>query len=396
LFVDDEREVLDGLRRMLRSQRKEWKCTYATSALDALEVLSGAERFDLIVSDMRMPGMGGAQLLEEVRKKYSHMVRIVLSGQSDQEAVMHSVKPAHQFLAKPIEHEVLLTVIKRALALQEVLADESLAKMLSKVESLPGLPEVYSKLMIEIENDNSSLEFIGNIVEQDMGMTATILKVVNSAFFGLPRKIEKPAHAVNLLGLDVIKALVLSYQLFSAFDLSRIKGFSFDLLWAHSVATGGLAKLIAQKEGLNQAGMDDAFFAGMLHDVGKLPLSAFAPEEYNQVLEQVREKNQLLWEVELEILGTSHAETGAFLMGLWGMPESVISAIAFHHRPSRLPEKEFSILTAVHAANILEHDLVIRNKNYARPGWDMDYLTQLGLTDRIATWSETCKASLER
>jgi len=388
--------VLDGLRRMLRSQRKEWICAYATSGQDALAQLAGPERFDLIISDMRMPGMGGAQLLEEVRKRHPHMVRIILSGQSDQDAVLQSVKPAHQFLAKPIEHESLLAIIKRALALQEVLADDSLAKLLSEVESLPGLPEVYSRLMTEIEADNCSLEVIGGIIEQDMGMTANILKVVNSAFFGLPRKIEKPAQAVSLLGLDVVKALVLSFQLFSSFDLRRIKGFSFDLLWKHSVTTGGLAKLIAQEEGLDRKSVDDAFFAGMLHDVGKLPLSSFAPEQYNHILEQVREKDQLLWEVEFEILGTSHAEAGAYLMGLWGMPESVISAIAFHHRPSRLPEDAFSPLTAVHAANIIEHELIVHNQNYARPQWDTEYLSRLGMGERIPAWTEACKANLEQ
>lgn len=394
--MDDESEVLDGLRRMLRSQRKEWICAFADSGPKALEMLSGEDKFDLVVSDMRMPGMDGAQLLEEVRKRHPYMVRIILSGQSDHDTIMTSVKPAHQFLAKPIEQDALLSVLRKSLALQEVLANESLAKLLSEVEALPALPAVYTRLMDEIESDDSSLEVIGGIIEQDIGMTANILKVVNSAFFGIPRKIEKPAQAVSLLGLDVVKALVLSYQLFSSFDLSKIKAFSFELLWKHSVATGGLAKLIAQEEGLKKDQVDEAFFAGMLHDVGKLPLSAFASEHYNHILALVRQEDRLLWEVEMETIGTSHAEAGAFLMGLWGMPEAVTSAIAFHHRPSLLPEESFSPLTAVHAANILEHDLVVHNKNYARPQWDDDYLSRLGLEDRIPAWSEACKANLEQ
>jgi HD-like signal output (HDOD) protein/CheY-like chemotaxis protein len=381
---------------MLRSQRNEWSCAYAESGANALNLLTGSEPFDLIVSDMRMPGMDGAQLLQEVRKHYPNMVRIILSGQSDQHKIMNAVKPAHQFLAKPIQQDALLSVLKRALALQEVLADEALAKLLSEVESLPGLPDVYTKLMAEIESDESSLEVIGSIIEQDMGMTATILKVVNSAFFGIPRKIEKPAQAVSLLGLDVIKALVLSFQLFSSFDLRRIKFFSFDMLWRHSVATGGLAKLIAQEEGLDRWSVDNAFFAGMLHDVGKLPLAAFASEQYKHVLDQVRSEDRLLWEVEVEVLGTSHAEGGAYLMGLWGMPEAIISAIAFHHRPSRLPEDEFSPLTAVHAANIIEHELIVHNQNYARPQWDTEYLSRLGLENHIPLWTKVCKANLEQ
>jgi HD-like signal output (HDOD) protein/CheY-like chemotaxis protein len=392
--VDDEPEVLNGLKRMLRSQRGEWSCAYAESGQKALDILAGSGPFDLIISDMRMPGMDGARLLEKVRALYPRMVRIILSGQSDQNKIMNSVKPAHQFLAKPIKQEALLAILKRALALQAVLADESLAELLSEVESLPGLPEVYTKLMEEIESEESSLEAIGSIIEQDMGMTATLLKVVNSAFFGIPRKIEKPAQAVSLLGLDVVKALVLSYQLFSAFDLRRIKSFSFDLLWRHSVATGGLAKLIAQEEGLDRSSVDDAFFAGMLHDVGKLPLAAYASEQYNRVLNQVREADQLLWEAEMEVLGTSHAEAGAFLMGLWGMPESAIIAIAFHHRPSHIMEEGFSPLTAVHAANILEHQLVVHNQNYALPQWDMEHLARLGLENRIPAWTRACEANL--
>lgn len=390
LFVDDEPEVLSGLKRMLHGHRSEITTFVANDGPGALDLLENND-IEIIVSDMRMPKMDGAQLLEEVRSRHPKIIRIILSGHADKSNTIKSVKPAHQFLAKPVNQRTLLDVLMRAKAMMEVMNNESLAYLLSKVESLPSLPHIYKKLTDEIESDQASLEKIGQIIEEDMGMTATILKVVNSAFFGIPRRISKPAQAASLLGMDAIKSLVLSYQLFHSFDLSKAINISFEKLWKHSITTANFSKIIAQDAGFDKETVDEAFFAGMLHDVGKLPLYSISNKLYSKVLVKVREHDMLLADVEQEILGTTHAEAGGYLMGLWGMPEPVIMAIAYHHRPLKMPETAMSILTAVHVANVFEHDLVVINKNYARPVMDNAYLAKINVLERVPHWLKLCK-----
>ena len=394
MFVDDEPEVLRGLKRMLRSKRNQWATAYVESGPEALDLLDEAD-FDVIVSDSRMPIMDGAKLLEKVKERHPRMVRIILSGHSEQNTIMRTVKVAHQYLVKPIDQDDLFEVLGRALALGQILRDNALASLIASLGSLPGLPTIYTQLVEAIESDDISLETIGEIIQEDMGMSATILKLVNSAFFGIPRKIQQPAQAVSLLGLDVIKSLVLSYQLFSTLNSKQLKKFSFEGLWRHSTSTAGLAKAIAQEMGLDRPKVDEAYVAALLHDIGKLLLGMVIGDNYNEILDKVRQGNQNIHSIELDSLGSSHAEAGAYLMGLWGMPQNVILAIAYHHRPSMVKDVHIEALTAVHVANVLEHYLVVINQSYIRPELDLEYIENFGLTKQVGVWKQICEAQLK-
>lgn len=394
LFVDDEVQVLDGLRRMLRHRRKEWRVVYVDNAQHALEALD-KEPFEIIVTDMRMPGMDGAELLEIVRTRFPSMVRIILSGHSEHDNIMKSVRPAHQFLAKPIGQAELEKVLVSALQMHKVLGNPNLLDILGKVESLPSMPQTYTRLIYEIEAEDSSLETVGKIIEQDMGMTATLLKVVNSAFFGLPRKISSPAQAASLLGLDILRTLVLSYQLFETFEVRQPYRFSFEGLWRHSTAVGSFAKKIAQFEKLDKAQADEAFMAGMLHDVGKLSLYHFTPNRYRKVIDDVRDGAGTIYELETKRLGASHAEAGAFLMGLWGISDTIVQAIAFHHHPGAWHPQDLGLHSIVHASNVFEHELYIVNKGYRVPLLDVDHFEAAGAADRLKDWRDQCSLILK-
>ena len=220
LFVDDEPMVLDGLRRMLRGMRNEWEMEFATSGHDALKILDG-KRFNVIVTDMRMPGMDGCQLLNHVKELHPQVVRIVLSGHSDKDMVLKSIGPVHQFLSKPCDAETIKTTVARVCSMRDIMEDEALIKVVSGVESLPSLPELYSEVVDEVNSAEGSLNRVGEIISRDSGMSAKILQLVNSAFFGLPRHITSPVRAVQLLGLETVKALVLTVKIFSMFSRVR-------------------------------------------------------------------------------------------------------------------------------------------------------------------------------
>lgn len=388
LFVDDEPNVIEGLRRMLHGLRKEWDMSFALSGEEALKILS-KKPVDVIVTDMRMPGMDGAQLLAEVQQLHPQVVRIILSGHSDMNLVLRSVRPAHQFLSKPCQPEKLKETVERAYRVREILSDPALAGIISQVDSLPSVPETYTQIMGELEKPNASLAQVGRIIARDIAMTAGVLKLVNSSFFGFVGHIESPLQAVNLLGVETIKGLVLSAHLFTLFDHRKFPGFTLEHLINHCLDTGRLAKVIAEQEGRDRKVADDCFIAGTLHDVGKLVLASKLEAEYARVIRNVQERNLTLWEVEKEVFGTTHAEVGAYLLGLWGLPAAIVDAVAFHHAPAKAGSDGFAV-TAVHVANALEHDLYVLHEGYARNPLDTGHLAALGLSDRLPAWREAC------
>ena len=393
LFVDDEIKVLDGLRRMLHSMRNEWEMRFALSGAEALTIMD-SDSFDVIVTDMRMPGMSGADLLREVRKRHPQTVRIVLSGQTKRENILKSITPIHQFLSKPCEAGKLKSTIVRAFALRELLNNDKLKAFISKVESLPSLPVIYHEIVDALQSEDASTGMVGKIIAKDIGMSAKILQLVNSAFFGLARHVSDPEQAVILLGLKTVKSLVLSVHMFSQFDQSKLKGISLTSLWEHSITVAAFAKRIAKAEILNPKSADDAFMAGLLHDVGKLVLATNFPQEYSTVLSLADKEKIEVHEVEYNIFGSSHGEVGAYLLGLWGLPESLILTSAFHHCPQKNPEKNFDPLTIIHVANVFENETTCRRGLGVIPTIDHAYLAELGLTERLPKWKKICEETI--
>ena len=269
LFVDDEQALLTALQRLLRPKRNEWNMVFAASGAEALEKM-GATPFDVIVSDMRMPNMDGAALLTKVSELYPSIARIVLSGHADSEAGMRAIAITHQFLHKPCDADKLKEAIDRAANLRTFFDDESIAKTVKSIDRLPSLPATYAALTRALAAE-ASLKEIAKIVERDVAMCAKVLHIANSAFFGANRKVVELTAAVSLVGVTSIKNLVFSVEVFRSFrQTTPIEGFSMDGLQQHALLCGNIArKLVTDRK---QA--DDAFMAGMLHDVGYLVLAS--------------------------------------------------------------------------------------------------------------------------
>lgn len=389
LFVDDEPLVLQGLQRMLRAERQNWSMRFVRSGTEALHVLEN-EAFDAVVSDLRMPEMDGAELLTRVMDRHPHMVRIVLSGEMDRDLTFKTVHCAHQYLAKPCDADTLKATLGRAFALRRLISDRRLKSLLPRLESLPSLPALYTEILGEIQAPNSSFRKVGELIARDVSMTAKILQLVNSAFFGLARRVASPQEAVSLLGYDTVKALVLSAKVFSQFELKRIPGLWLDALWRHSLETSLFTRGIGLVEKMPRKAQDEAFTAGILHDLGKLILAQNFPDDYAEVLTQSCRQPRPLWEIETERFGASHAELGAYLMGLWGIGDEVVGAIAHHHHlPSAgTPGR---VLTVVYAANALEHCLSAEAPEEPVAAIAPAILQQLNIAERMPAWEEACR-----
>lgn len=388
LFVDDESKVLEGLKRSLRSMRHEWNMTFVTSGKDALTMLEQAP-FDVVVSDMRMPGMDGAQLMNEVQRRYPQIVRIVLSGQSNREMIYRSISASHQYLAKPCEIEHLKSVILRACALRELIGNESLRRLVAGMQQIPSLPTLFAEIKKEVESGTSSLKTIGAIIAQDMGMTAKVLQLVNSAYFGLNGTVSTAEQAVNLLGLDTIQALVLTVHVFSQFPRTRDGAlFQIDRLWAESLEVATLARVLAKAEKASDREIQQAYTAGLLHDVGIVALVANVPDRYEAVLRTASEDRVSVWEAERREFGTTHAEVGAYMLGLWGLEAPIVEVVAFHHRPADYPGAAFHPLTAVYVADMLRQEMTASAAGDRPPTIDVAYLEKLHLADRLPYWRD--------
>ncbi len=381
LFVDDDELVLSGLKRMLHDMR-EWDVLFASSAAEALELL-GERSVDVVVSDLRMAGMTGLELLETVRRRFPDVVRIVLSGAPDRELFLQSASAAHQYLAMPCGPEQLKTAVTSARFLRDVVPNGRLIEVASRMTNLPSRPNLYLEILTEARSPDGSMERVGEIISRDVGMTAKILQLVNSAYFGLQQHLASPQEAVAYLGFDTIRALVLSVQVFSQFDESKLRGSPIADVWDHSIRTARLAQKLAEAQGASQQVVDEAFMAGMLHDAGELVLAANLPDELERAHELAQESSVPRFEAESTVLGASHAEVGAYLLAIWGRPQAIVEAIAWHHRPSDSPDVELSVLTAVHAASAIDRSAAGEDLERVL---DRGYLERLGLADRIPEW----------
>jgi putative nucleotidyltransferase with HDIG domain len=347
LFVDDEPALLDGLRQRLYRARSKWRMSFVNSGALAIAELE-RETYDVIVSDMRMPKMDGAELLKVVSENWPQTIRIVLSGDSEQGHVMRLVPVAHQYLTKPCLPERLEQVIQRCIQLHELLHEERLRAAVGAIRQLPAIPAVYARLNTLLSCEDASLEDVAAVVASDSGVAAKVLQVVNSAFFRLPRRITKIGHAISHLGFTAIRNLVLSAEIFSLWPSSCVPGaVEPEKLQAHTQTIAAAAYALASR--LPWA--DDALLAGLLHDIGYWILLQQCPSEMCQALDMSRAERIPLHESEIRVFGTSHAEIGAYLLGLWGFPYTIVEAVAFHHSPLSVQQAEFDVLAALTVAH---------------------------------------------
>lgn len=302
LFVDDEPQVLEGLRVLLRHQRGRWEMELATGGEQALAVL-GARDFDVVVTDLRMPKVDGIALLKHLRDQHARTVRVVLSGEAGRGPALAAVPYAHQFLAKPCRLADLEAVLARAALIGDLVADESVRDLIGSIGNLPPLPRSYARLLGVIDDERCGARELAIVIGSDIGLTTKLLKLANSALFGVGRPIATVNEAIPLLGTETIKTLAIVTELVDDYPM-ELRHFAEEL-HAHSTAVSAVAAELAP-----EAYRRDALAAGMLHDVGRLILaSTGSPED------------------------GPHAEIGAYLLGLWGLPPVVMQAVATHHEP---------------------------------------------------------------
>ena len=391
LFVDDEPLLLNFYAMMLEDHSAALESANAENGPQALDLLAHS-RFDVVVSDMRMPGMDGVELMTEIRRRHPHMSRIIISGISDQEEIARCLETTHQFLSKPVREQELVATLACIRQLDTYLQDEKLKALVGKLDALPSFPSVYLKIMRELNTDEPSVENIAEVVAQDPGLTAKMLQVANSAAFGLAQKVSNPFEAVQFLGLAAVRSIALSAHVFSNFERVPVKGFSVRKLWDDALLCARITRVIMQMEGADENQTEDACAAAMLRNAGKLMLAQNLPRQCQQANALAAERGLALQNAEQEIFGATHSGVAAYLFGLWGLSAPMVEAVAFHLEPGKSGSGNFTPLTAVHVANVFTAGFSEATPPCKPSQLDLDYLTASRILNRLDAW----RAEIER
>ncbi len=365
LFVDDEPKVLDALQQLLRRQRRPWETVFVDSGEKAIDLLNHSA-FDIIVSDIVMPQISGTAVLQAAQRLQPQAVRIVLSGAAEQQGALKAVAVAHQFLIKPCDPQTFDSTLERACQIHALIKDPELQRAIGKVQKLPTMPGTWTRLKKVMDSPISNASQVAAVLQQDVAICARVLQLVNSPFFGPARRIAALEDAVTYLGNNLIRNLVFSLELFSVGAPSP--WFPMDAMRRHTLLAASIARRIVPERRL----ADEAFFAAMLHDVGLLVLAS-QPESSEDP--------------------TLHPRIGGYLLSLWGMDATLVSAVQDHHTPARLATGRFGVGTAVHVADVLATRLV-PFEGCPFIDFDWEHLDQLGVTDRIPAWEGVAQEAL--
>ncbi len=392
VFVDDDAQVLEGLRRMLFGRRDQWQMRFFTDPAAAIAAMAAAPA-DLIVSDLQMPAMDGVAFLEQVRTLLPESIRYMLTGVLDHPLLGRAIRCSHQVIAKPCNPKLLCEAIGRAAAIRQRLAVLRTSTIFSGLDSLPVMPETHQKALDLLNSPKASPRALGQLIAEDVGLSAHLVQTANSPYFGRPGRIHDPVGAVLLLGIRTVEAMLLSEGLFKQLAPELVVQFGVTGLQMHCTRVSMLTRKICTDLQLPAEQADIAATAGILHDAGKIVLIASAAEPFNAALRQSRMRQCPLYAAEHEGLGISHAELAGAMLQLWAMPAPIIEATACHHCPAEsvniLSEKPTPTpADVVCIADAIDHTLCSGLSDGTTPTAEPQRLAHFGLAEHYEQWQE--------
>jgi putative nucleotidyltransferase with HDIG domain len=362
-----------------------WRIEAASDTVQALDLLQ-SRYFDLILCGVNVVGMPGVDFLNEVWQRFPRISRFLIGSLRDQDLLTHCAFGMHQMIIVPCDAAVFNNTLQRGFVVEDLIGDRKFKAFAMRARTFPSIPSLYFRIVKEVQSPTVSAESLAELICKDLAVTTKVLQAANSAFYGLQQQVTQLNDAIVQLGMETLKTLVLSIQLYSQFDKVKPIYFSIDSVWRHCHAVAERARKIALELNGDTHLAEEAFMAGLLHDVGKVVLACNSENVYRTVLDNARRLRVHQVETEHQEFGFTHGEAGGYLASQLGMPPSIIEAITLHHRPSLAPQRLFSPLTAVHIADLLEHHNAANAAENCPPKSDVEYLTSLGLAGRLQKW----------
>lgn len=349
LFVDDEPNILRGVTRLFLVDSPETDVEVAANGAEALALLE-AEGADVVITDMRMPVMDGAQLLTKVQEKWPSVVRIVLTGETSYDVAVRMVPIAHQYLLKPCSGEELVAVIARTQSVLARLDNPLIREVVGGLAALPSIPETYRRLSEALENSSTAPGQLAGIIESDPPLALKLLQLANSAFFSRRVPTHDVVGAIVQLGINTVRHVVLQLAVFQlAADTRPSVRAHLRELQLRSLRIASCARDLVT----SPAQRAEAFMAGLLCDIGQVILATAQEKRWAGLLEKSKQASQPIEVLEEQELGVSHSEIGALLMGVWGLPHSAVESAICHHDQTAIQSTRLTVVGAVCLANLL-------------------------------------------
>ena len=362
----------------------EWEATSVATEEEARAQFE-SRSFDALLVDFNLGSPDASELLNHVLQKSPGTLRFLFAYEADLALVAAKVSGSPQILPKPVELGSLKNRIESGI--NDSKPEQSKTEPASAPSDTPKVPSIYSEVLQALGNPNVTNKQVGKIIARDADLKSQVLSLTHSAYMGLPKNITNPAEAVESLGFEAVKALVMALQFLAEHSRLKPSYLSVEQIWQHSTSVGRIARDLVLFETKDRALASQALAAGLLHDLGKVVLATNFDDLYGRVHSLARKQPVALWDIEKEMFGATHGEIGACLVGMWNMPAAIVEAAALHHEPAVGENHELTPLAAVHIANILEHEL--RPEAEARmvaPVINTPYVNDLGLLQRLPVW----------
>jgi HD-like signal output (HDOD) protein len=361
-----------------------WEATSVASEADAAEQLEKSA-FDAFLADFNLGSPDASELLNQALEKRPETPRFLFAYESDLALVAAKVNGAHHILPKPIEPDSLKKRIEDGIG--DANSKQAGSDPSNSPIDAPAVSSIYSEVLKAMESPGATSEQVGEMIARDEALTSEVLRLTNSAYLGLPRNITEPAEAVEALGLETVKALVMALQFLAEHSRLRPGYLSLDEIWQHSVNVAQIARDLVLFETKDRKLASQALIAGLLHDLGKVVLVTNFDDLYGRVHSLANKQPVSLWDIEKGMFGANHGEIGACLVGMWNMPGPIVDAAALHHEPPLGEQQQMTPLAAVHIANVLEHQLRPSDDGMmVAPIMNTPFLNELGLLERLPVW----------
>ena len=383
--VDDQTPVLETAVLILRMVDREWEVVGFKDPLEALAAVK-IKPPDLILSDQLMPGMQGSQLLERVRAVSPTTIRVIMSGYVALNKLT-LITSAHQYIAKPFDASKLRELVRRSFAAQERVVNAGLQTVVTALSSIPSLPQVHQSLLHELEDDRTGSTAIARMVAEDPGLSQKALQLANSPLFGKGYLITSPVDAVMCLGTDMIAAIVLSQNLFRHYEATKRPEMDLTRVWSHCWETACLAQHICRERRLASKIGDEAFLAGLMHEIGRFILIDNFPDQFKAACDGARAAKMPLTVRLRETFQAAPAQVGAYVLELWGLPPSVVSAIGELDSPENDQGNGFTMTSALYIADHIASARFPADSFPVEP-WKKEYLKSIGCAEDVATWEQ--------
>ena len=390
LFVDDERPILASLRRVFTGSG--YDIFFAESGEEALSILA-EKPTDLVITDVRMPGMNGYQLLKEIRAKYPSVIRVVLSGYSDEDLVIRIQREslAKRYLTKPWKNQELIWTVEQIFCVEEALKKRNLLELVNRIEFLPSPGDICRKLK-RLAERGAGIDEIASTIESDQSLAVKILQVANSSGHGI--RTGSVRKAIDHLGSANVMNILLGAATFNSKGTAGSPRLRKDIgvLWKHAVLTNDILAYLYRRIAGHPI-PDMCSTAGLLHDIGKVVLLYNYTDRYLKAAAAIRNRKDIYYYYEkMEFFDITHQELGAYLLNWWEFPQVMVEAALYHHAPLDRNVTDKQLMCLLYVADTYSWGFIQGDEN---PAVEPEVLDQLGIAkddlDQVIGEMQVCR-----